>query len=204
RGPSAPASTAMIPSGDHPLKGLTTRQVSDPAIALLDAWAVAADVLTFYQERIANEGYLGTAQEDRSLRELAWLVGYRLRAGVAANVHLAFTLDDNAVTTIKKGQSAKSVPGPGESIETFETSKDLDARATLNRLRPLASRLQVFLPPDVLAERTFYLKGITANLKVNDPLILSFAGGEKQLWRGEQAPANPPGANPTGDRRKWA
>src|SRR5579871_4307581 len=41
----------------YPLLGLTTRDASDPAIALLDAWATAGDVLTFYQERIANEGY---------------------------------------------------------------------------------------------------------------------------------------------------
>ena len=33
----------------------------DFSIALLDAWSMAADVLTFYQERIANEAYLRTA-----------------------------------------------------------------------------------------------------------------------------------------------
>ena len=40
----------------YPLRGLTTRAADDPAIALLDAWAIIGDVLTFYQERIANEG----------------------------------------------------------------------------------------------------------------------------------------------------
>src|SRR5262245_29640876 len=40
----------------YPLRGLTTRESGDPAIALLDAWALVGDVLTFYQERIANEG----------------------------------------------------------------------------------------------------------------------------------------------------
>src|SRR4051794_37085458 len=53
---------ARLSSQDFPaLAGLTTREGSDPAIALLDAWAMVADVLTFYQERIANEGYLRTA-----------------------------------------------------------------------------------------------------------------------------------------------
>ena len=56
---------------------LTTRDADDPAIALLDAWATVADVLTFYQERIANEGYLRTATERRSVLELARLIGYR-------------------------------------------------------------------------------------------------------------------------------
>ena len=73
--------------------GLTTRELSDPSIALLDAWATVADVLTFYEERIANEGYLRTATESRSVLELARLVGYRLRSGVSASVYLAFTVD---------------------------------------------------------------------------------------------------------------
>src|SRR5262249_16846039 len=48
---------ARLSSTDYPaLRALKTRERSDPAIALLDAWATVADVLTFYQERIANEG----------------------------------------------------------------------------------------------------------------------------------------------------
>src|SRR4051812_4630346 len=43
------------------LRGLKTRDDDDFAIALLDAWATVADVLTFYGERIANESYLRTA-----------------------------------------------------------------------------------------------------------------------------------------------
>src|SRR5215510_14095331 len=63
---------ARLSSSDFPkLTGLTTRDSSDASIALLDAWATVADVLTFYQERIANEGYLRTATERRSILELA-------------------------------------------------------------------------------------------------------------------------------------
>src|SRR5215470_1024992 len=42
----------------RPLQGLTTRDRGDSSIALLDAWATVGDVLSFYQERIANENYL--------------------------------------------------------------------------------------------------------------------------------------------------
>ena len=42
------------------LAGLGTRDDDDFSIALLDAWATVADVLTFYGERIANESYLPT------------------------------------------------------------------------------------------------------------------------------------------------
>ena len=49
------------------LQDLTTRDDDDFTIALLDASATIADVLTFYQERIANESYLRTATERDSI-----------------------------------------------------------------------------------------------------------------------------------------
>src|SRR5450631_2861360 len=97
--------TVDVPSADGqtsetytPLRALTTRDASDFSIALLDGWATIADVLTFYQERIANEGYLPTATERRSILELARLIGYKLRPGVAATVYLAYTIDKNQTT----------------------------------------------------------------------------------------------------------
>ena len=42
---------------------LSTRDSDDFTMALLDAWAVTGDVLTFYNERLANESYLRTARE---------------------------------------------------------------------------------------------------------------------------------------------
>ena len=65
----------------QPLLALTARDPSDPSIALLDGWATVGDVLTFYQERIANEGYLRTTTERRSVLELSRLTGYCTPAG---------------------------------------------------------------------------------------------------------------------------
>src|SRR4051794_8367005 len=74
---SDPANLALGP--------LRTRDDSDFTIALLDAWSVTADILSFYNERIANEAYLRTAVDRRSVFELARLVGYRPSPGVAAS-----------------------------------------------------------------------------------------------------------------------
>jgi len=102
-----------VPGTNTPLSLLKTRATNDPAIALLDAWAIIADVLTFYQERIANEGYLRTATERRSVLELAHLVGYSLRPGVAASVFLAYTLDQDSEATIPVGSRAQNLPAQG-------------------------------------------------------------------------------------------
>src|SRR5438132_9440359 len=157
----------------YPLQGLTTRSADDPAIAMLDAWATVADVLTFYQERIANEGYLRTATERRSVLELARLVGYRLRPGVAASVYLAYTLDQNSETTIPAGSRAQSLPAQGELPQSFETSAPLLARGAWNNLTPRLTQPQM-----ITADATeIYLAGTNANLKPDDPILIFSSPG---------------------------
>jgi baseplate J-like protein len=180
------------------LAGLTTREGSDPSIALLDAWAVVADVLTFYQERIANEGYLRTATERRSVLELARLVGYAPRPGVASSVYLAYTLEEKIKPVIPPGSPAvpvsasqeepeivipagaraQSVPGPGETQQPFETSEDLIARAAWNNLQVRLTQPQQPEPFDGEEREKpvpLYLQGIATNLKPNDPLLIGEA-----------------------------
>ena len=179
---------ARLSSNDYrKLAELTTREANDPAIALLDGWATVADVLTFYQERIANEGYLRTATERRSVLELARLVGYQPRPGVASSVYLAYTLDDNfeEETQIPKGARSQSLPGPGELPQSFETSEDLKARAQWNNLKPRMTQPQT---PESIRQGDgkhawIYLKGVSTNLEPNDPLLIDFLGNEPEFFR---------------------
>jgi hypothetical protein len=164
--------------GLRPLLGLTTRERDDPAIALLDGWATVADVLTFYQERIANEGYLRTATERRSIIELARLVGYRLRPGVAASVWLALTIEENERVTIEPYQvRAQSVPGPGELPQSFENIEKIESRGRWNKLTPRLTQPQDLrtLPGRAIEPEgaSIYLKGITTGLNPNDPLLVT-------------------------------
>jgi hypothetical protein len=57
---------------------------------------MTGDILTFYQERIANESYLRTATERLSILEQSRLLGYQLGPGLAAATHLAFTLEEKS------------------------------------------------------------------------------------------------------------
>ncbi|MDB5034135.1 MAG: hypothetical protein JWQ98_1376 [Chlorobi bacterium] len=172
------------------LAGLTTRELDDPAIALMDAWSTVGDVLTFYQERIANEGFLRTATERRSVLELARLVGYRLRPGVASSVYLAYTLEKGNRATIPAGARAQSVPGPGELPQSFETSDDLDARGDWNLLGIRRMRPQAPTNADLAAGGALYFTGISTNLKPNDPLLADF-GGMQEVYRAMTVTADP-------------
>ena len=124
----------------RPLARLLTRSPDDPAVALIDACACVADVLTFYQERIANEGYLRTATERRSVLEMARAIGYELKPGVAASTHLAFTVEDApgapGVCALAAGLAVQSIPPQGKLPQVFETSNAIVARAEWNVLRP--------------------------------------------------------------------
>jgi hypothetical protein len=164
---------AGLSTADRPaLQGLGTRADDDFTIALLDAWAVAADVVTFYQERIANESYVPTATERFSLRELSRLIGYRLRPGVAASAWIAFTLESApgapASITIDSGVKIQSVPGPGESPQTFETVEAIQARPAWNAMRALQAR------PQILDRRTrsLWLQGVATQLKPGDAILI--------------------------------
>jgi len=168
----SPLAIANPPSGDWVLGALTTRSADDPAIALMDAWAVIADVLTFYQERIANEGFLGTATERLSIVYLAQAIGYTPNPGVSATTYLAFTIEDvigtPATTTlvqaprspsvqtqgaatynpesvvIPQGSAVSSMPPAGGLPQVFETSAPLIAQPGWNLLLPRLTR-----PPDL-------------------------------------------------------
>ena len=176
--------------GAYPLHKLTAREADDAAIALLDAWATVGDVLTFYQEHIANEGYLRTATERRSVLELARLVGYQPRPGVAASVYLAYTIDPNykEETVIPAGSRSQSIPGPGESAQSFETSEDLKARAQWNNLQPRMTQPQTekSIRRDDDKPPHLYLKGISTNLKPNDPLLIDFGNGSPEFFRAQE------------------
>ncbi|MEA2468263.1 MAG: hypothetical protein QOJ57_2389, partial [Thermoleophilaceae bacterium] len=163
------------------LDALSTREPDDPTVALMDAWAVVADVLTFYQERIANEGFLRTATERRSLLELAREIGYELRPGVAAEVLLAFTVDDAPgappAAEVPRGTKVLSVPEPGKQPQTFETIESIDARAERNAMRPLMRRTQT-LHAD--AARVL-LQGFGLGLSKGEELLVKTPGSEPRL-----------------------
>lgn len=168
---------AGLSSNEHPaLAALQTRRDDDFTIATCDAAATMLDVLTFYQERYANEFFLRTATERRSVVELARLIGYQPSPGVAAGTHLMFQLEDAPglrslaaePVTIAGGTRVQSVPGPGEEPQTFETSEDLTARVEWNAIPAQTTERQTFATGD----KEIILSGISAQVQAGDVMLL--------------------------------
>ena len=168
---------ARLSSADYPaLAGLRTRDDDDFSIAACDAGALMLDVLSFYQERIANEAYLRTAVERRSVIELARLIGYQPSPGVAAATLLAFALEDAPglrsqaalPVTIPAGTRVQSIPGPDEEPQTFETTAAAPARVEWNAI-PAQTRETQVLGPNI---RELFLAGVSHQVQNGDVILI--------------------------------
>ena len=162
---------------------LRTRDPADFTIALLDSWAMVLDILTFYSERLANEAFLRTAVEQRSVTDLAALVGYVPSPGVAASATLAFTL------ATAPGSPASAHPGrdpgaeragAGQTAQVFETSADLTALAAWNSL-PAADDHAVGAVR--APSRARCSPGTSNNAQLGDALLFVAAPGGVPSWR---------------------
>lgn len=166
------ARMALELSRQPSLDRLTTRRPDDPAIALVDAWAVVLDVLSFYSDRVANEAYLRTAVDPRSLSELAHTVGYVPGRGRASATWLAFTLEDASgaprEVPIPVGTKVASLPAPDEVPQDYETTAHLDAQPGWNAIRAATRRSLV---PGAGALGA-YVEGIRHDLSVGDAVLV--------------------------------
>lgn len=145
-------------------------------VALVKSWATVADVLTFYQERIVNEGYLRTARESRSIHELVRMIDYHSRPGVAGSAQLALTLSDikglPEELTLRRGLVIRSIPPPGAEAQVFETVEPLAARVRWNLLRPQTVPLE--LPPLVTGKSLgLEVAGTATGLVVGSGVVLT-------------------------------
>jgi hypothetical protein len=95
----------------------------DLGLQVLEWWAYLGDVLTFYNERIANESYLRTATRPGSVANLVALLGYEPAPGIAATGNLAvLSTPGNPAEplVIPAGMSLSSTASPGVPSQTFE------------------------------------------------------------------------------------
>ena len=159
------------------LAGLSTRDAQDPTIALIDAWAVTGDTLSFYNERLLSESLLRTAEEPDSLHQLARLIGYQPGPGVAAGADIVFTMDPaiGAPTRVQlePGIKIQSTPGPNETAVIYETTAAIAARPAWNALRP---RLDM---PHALGAATtvLWVEGSGLAAAAGDAVLYAASGG---------------------------
>ena len=161
----------------QPLAGETELTVwrpgaqGDLAVQMMEWWAYLADILTFYNERIANESYLQTSILPESVNHLVQLLGYRPKPALGARGTLAALLTPGArpPVTVPPRLQVQSKSAPGQPPQVFE----VDAATTVG-LPDIISTIvspssQPLLPGD---SGSVWLAGKVTGIKAADRLLL--------------------------------
>ena len=137
----------------------------DLALQIVEWWAYLSDILTFYNERIANESYLNTALLPASVNALIKLLGYRPQPGIGATGTLAAVVSGSKPPVLPVGFQVQSKTGPGQQPQIFE----LDSQTALTLPDSVAA-----LPPasSQLGQRSALVQGVITSVKVGDTLLL--------------------------------
>src|SRR5207244_4133340 len=122
------------------LKDWRARGVSDFGVMVLEMWSYVCDCISFYDEAIASEAYLRTAQLRPSLRKLVALLGYLPRPAVASKVALALLAEGRQYIALPRGTAFRSGSFPGGSPQVFELDSDCRVHPFTNKWALLPNR----------------------------------------------------------------
>jgi len=121
---------AMLALASQKFPKWTDHSPNDPGVALLELFAYMGDMLFYYQDRIANESFLDTATERRSVVNLLRLIGCEPRPAQPASVDLKLLFKPGAgAVKIMKNAEFKAAGIGGKTVNYRYARKTL----TINR-----------------------------------------------------------------------
>lgn len=116
---------AMLDLARSRLPEWTDQSPSDLGVLLVDLFAYMGDVILYYQDRIANESFLPTALERRSVLNALRLIGYELAPPIPSTAELALYFKpppagSSTIVKIPNGVSFNSTATTDAAALTFE------------------------------------------------------------------------------------
>ena len=100
--------------------GWTETHEADPGITLVEALAYAADRVSYLQDAVNTEAYIGTARSRISLRRHARLVDYQVSEGANARAWVCLSVILPNITVPMGTQFFPLIPGLAASIDPNE------------------------------------------------------------------------------------
>jgi hypothetical protein len=98
--------------------GYTGGDTGDWILAVCDAWAALAEVISFYQQRILDEAFLATKQQGSSEELIYHSLGHAFPPNATATTTLAYHLESN-VAGVEAVSRLGSASGTGMSPQTI-------------------------------------------------------------------------------------
>jgi len=104
----------------------TDRSEADFGIVLIELFSYMADILSYYQDRLANEAFLTTAQERRSVIQHLRLIGYEMAPAAPATAKLSLIVGNNVTQAVevRKGDQFATASAKDRKSVTFEYTDD--------------------------------------------------------------------------------
>jgi hypothetical protein len=173
------------------LPGWTERNEADLGITLLELFAASGDTLSYLQDRIANEAFLNSATQRRSVAGHLALIGYQLDEGASAYTFLQ--LQVKAVHTLSNtptqpGLKVSNRPSTAnESVIVFETLGSATLRPQHNRISIYTWDNQSCCLPATAT--SLALAGAYVDLNIGDYLLIQDNAGHRDVVRLTSKPA---------------
>jgi hypothetical protein len=181
----------------------TERHEADPGIAMAEVLAYAADRVSYLQDAINTEAYIGTARSRISLRRHARLVDYQVAEGSNARVWIALSANGPGIKVPAGSQFYPLIPGLPAAIDpnlhagllelvqaspgpVFESTEDITLFVEQNQMDFYSWGQSGCCLPVGATQAT--LEGSFATLQAGQVLIFEEAIGPST---GEQADADP-------------
>ncbi len=131
---------AMLDLARYRLPEWTDQSAADLGSLMVDLFAYVGDVTLYYQDRIANESFLHTAVERRSVLHLLRLLDYQLRPPTAASAELLLTFaapagGSSPLVTIPHGAQFATTSAPSQQMFEY-LGPDLVVDLTSDQVEP--------------------------------------------------------------------
>lgn len=162
------------------------RSAADAQIALVEMLAYVGDHLSYFQDAVATEAYLGTARRRISVRRHARALDYPIHDGTNARTWVCFEIEGAAHKETLKANTKLFTRGSSSTVAVttaklaevlseqpvvFETKHDVDLNLAHNSISFYTwSDLDCCLPAGA-TKATLLDKGKVLTLKVGDVLI---------------------------------
>lgn len=121
------------------MPGWTERGPADLGVTLVELLADAADRLSYYQDAVATEAYLGTARKRVSVRRHARLTGYHLHEGTNARTFIAIDVAADVAATDAAGTPLPVLPRGTRLLAQLPRDAVLTAAVAENALAATAA-----------------------------------------------------------------
>jgi len=149
---------------------------------LLELFAHMGDILSYYQDRVANESFLTTAQSRKSIIDHLRLISYRLATAAPASAVLNLTIPAACTATITISR--------GDAFATKSQKKKASVRFEYSRETPLVIDCSA-LPVDPVTNKKYFKKDellgtegvpVEEGRLIKEELLGASTGGKNQRF----------------------